>query len=420
MLDDGRRVAAACLNSSAYREFCKEWADWVLECGRRLGLLGRARVGRAVHVGVDDPSRWTCRCDRCAERFGGPVPGGADAEVQALPRGVGRRLPRARWSRTSPRAAAEHDLPAALDRGHAGARRLERGRGRCPAWTTLVTDPYWKHWDELGGAVRAPLRPAAARDGRPARRRGAALGAELRAHARRHPRPRGGRSRRPREEGVDDLWTWGYEACGHMTHLATPDSPLVWEAVSAALTGVGRRRCDRGGAAGSRRPRSALDARPRAACSTRRTRPSPPRSPRRATQLAAAIDAIVERAAPRRPARLRRRRHVRARLRALDAAECGPTFGSPPGEVVAVVAERRRRDEDDRAAATNALRGLALRPEDCVVAVSASGCDAVRRSPRSRPRARRGALARRRRRAPRQRGRPRWPSTRSRSSSGPR
>ena len=39
-----------------------------------------------------------------------------------------------------------------------------------------------------------------------------------------------------RDEGIDDLWTWGYEACGHMTRLATPDAPLVWEAVSAALT----------------------------------------------------------------------------------------------------------------------------------------------------------------------------------------
>ena len=42
-----------------------------------------------------------------------------------------------------------------------------------------------------------------------------------------------------RAAGVDDVWTWGYEACGHMTHLATPDSPLVWEAVTAALTGGG-------------------------------------------------------------------------------------------------------------------------------------------------------------------------------------
>src|SRR6185295_8676600 len=40
-----------------------------------------------------------------------------------------------------------------------------------------------------------------------------------------------------REEGVDDLWTWGYEACGHMTHLATPDAAQVWDALSVALTG---------------------------------------------------------------------------------------------------------------------------------------------------------------------------------------
>src|SRR5919204_280350 len=38
--------------------------------------------------------------------------------------------------------------------------------------------------------------------------------------------------------GIDDIWTWGYEACGHMTLLATPDAPLVWEAVTAALTGT--------------------------------------------------------------------------------------------------------------------------------------------------------------------------------------
>src|SRR5206468_2054849 len=40
-----------------------------------------------------------------------------------------------------------------------------------------------------------------------------------------------------RAAGIDDLWTWGYEACAHMTHLATPDSPLVWEAATRALIG---------------------------------------------------------------------------------------------------------------------------------------------------------------------------------------
>jgi N-acetylmuramic acid 6-phosphate etherase len=87
--------------------------------------------------------------------------------------------------------------------------------------------------------------------------------------------------------------------------------------------------------------------------------------------LAGAIDAIVERM--RRGGRLiYAGAGTSGALAALDATECGTTFGSPSGEVLAVVAEQDA-DEDDRAAATNALRGLALQPEDCVVAVSASG-----------------------------------------------
>src|SRR5437879_8165871 len=38
VLDDGRRVAGACLNSPVYRAFCKEWADAVLEDGDDAGV----------------------------------------------------------------------------------------------------------------------------------------------------------------------------------------------------------------------------------------------------------------------------------------------------------------------------------------------------------------------------------------------
>ena len=128
VLDDGRRVAAACLNSAAYRDFCKEWADWVLECGVDSVFWDEPAWVVPVHVGVDDPERWTCRCDHCAERFGGPIPGGADARGAGLPRGVGRRLP-PRDARARRRARRrERDLPPALDRGNAGALRLGRGR----------------------------------------------------------------------------------------------------------------------------------------------------------------------------------------------------------------------------------------------------------------------------------------------------
>ncbi len=100
--------------------------------------------------------------------------------------------------------------------------------------TTFATDPYWKHWNEPAGPfVRRfarLLRETCERHGVHAQLWLPSFGLtkdeipELEAAV-----------SAAREEGVDDLWTWGYEACGSMTHLATPDSPLVWEAVSAAL-----------------------------------------------------------------------------------------------------------------------------------------------------------------------------------------
>jgi hypothetical protein len=105
-----------------------------------------------------------------------------------------------------------------------------------PGLSIIATDPYWKHWNAAAGPfVRRfarLLRETADRAG---------VGAQLWL-------PSFGLTRDDvseldaaivgaREAGVDDLWTWGYEACGHMTHLATPDSALVWEAVSAGLSG---------------------------------------------------------------------------------------------------------------------------------------------------------------------------------------
>jgi hypothetical protein len=38
------------------------------------------------------------------------------------------------------------------------------------------------------------------------------------------------------EEGVDELWVWGYEACAHMSSLASREPERVWDAVTAAVT----------------------------------------------------------------------------------------------------------------------------------------------------------------------------------------
>ena len=36
---------------------------------------------------------------------------------------------------------------------------------------------------------------------------------------------------------MEDLWTWGYEACGHMSHLGTREPETVWNVLTEALTG---------------------------------------------------------------------------------------------------------------------------------------------------------------------------------------
>jgi N-acetylmuramic acid 6-phosphate etherase len=368
VLDDGRRVAAACLNSPAYRNFCKEWADWVLECGVDSVFWDEPAWVVPAHVGVDDAERWTCRCDRCAERFGGPVPGELTPEVRRFREESVVEFLQEVTDHVAARGGSNTICLLPATEGTQGLADWNEVAA-LPALAVLATDPYWKHWDEAAGPfVRRfarLLRETADRHG---------VGAQLWV-------PSFGLDRSDipeleaavaaaREEGVDDLWTWGYEACRHMTSLATPDGSLVWDAVSAALTA---------------RPQTATTEAARADVADldlRSTRDLvrllndedatvPAAVAEAGDSLAAAIDAIVERM--RRGGRLiYAGAGTSGALAALDAAECGSTFGSPPGEVLAVIAQEDA-DEDDRAAATNALRGLPLRPEDCVVAVSASG-----------------------------------------------
>ena len=95
--------------------------------------------------------------------------------------------------------------------------------------------------------------------------------------------------------------------------------------------------------------------------------------------LAVAIDAISERLA-----RGGRLIYVGAgssgRLAAVDAAECGPTFGVPPDQVVVLVAGgvvalavAQEAAEDDEVAGAHDIEGANVEERDAVVLLSASG-----------------------------------------------
>ena len=113
------------------------------------------------------------------------------------------------------------------------------------------------------------------------------------------------------------------------------------------------------------------------------------------------------------------------RLALVDAAECGPTFGVPPGPVIAIVAGgptalavAQEAAEDDADAGAGDVAAAGVGAGDAVVALSASGgTPYVVGAARA---AREPARSRSPSSAPSDRSSARSPTTRSSSSSGPR
>ena len=353
VLDDGRRVATGCLNNPAYRAFCKDWADAAIECGTDYVFWDEPHWTVPEHVGVE-AERWACRCDVCREKFGAELPTELTDEVLAFRERSTADFLREMCEHVAARGGKNTICLLPATEGAHGISDWD-AVASIPGLAKLATDPYWKNFGEPAG---------------PFVERFARLLSETAARNRVEPQlwvPSFGLTRddipeleaaieSSRAAGVEDVWTWGYEACGHMTSLATPDSRLVWEAVTDALTG--------------RRAIVDVDLR-----STRELvremniadREVPAAVGLASDALALAIDAIVE--------RLRaggRLVYVGAgtsgRLAELDALECGPTFSTD--QVVAIVAPSDEAEDDADLGAQDVADVTA---EDAVVGVSASG-----------------------------------------------
>jgi N-acetylmuramic acid 6-phosphate etherase len=341
VLDDGRRVATGCLNQPAYRAFCKEWADAALECGTDYVFWDEPHWTVPAHVGVDDPERWACCCDVCTELAGGEV-------TQAFREASLVDFLREMTAHVASRGGKNTICLLPLTEGSHGIKDWD-AVAALPGLDVFATDPYWKNFDEEPGAFVG---------------RFAKLLAETAARHGVRPQlwvPSFGLTREDipdleaaieatRAAGIEDVWTWGYEACGHMTLLATPDSPLVWETVTRALT-----------------QQQQLELRPTSELvrSVNVGDTGVTDAVARANdQIAAAIDAIVERLE-----RGGRLVYVGAgtsgRIAASDAAECGPTFSTDLIDAVHTEVEAEEDDAD--------LAQLEVGANDVVLGVSASG-----------------------------------------------
>jgi N-acetylmuramic acid 6-phosphate etherase len=363
-LDDGRRVAAACLNHPTYRAFLKEWADAALEAGTDLVFWDEPAWVVPEHVGIDDKARWSCTCDVCRERFGRDFPRELTEEVLAF------------------REASLVDFLGELTahvRGRGGRNTIcllpaVEGAHGVRDWDAVAsldgvdvfaTDPYWKSFDEPAGPfVRkyaALLAETAARND---------VVAELWVPAFRLTKEDvpdlEDAVAAARDAGIGRIWIWGYEACAHMTHLATPDSELVWERLCELVPGAGGRVTEHARAAHA--DLDLLPTRELVGLMNDEDRGVPEAVAEAGDAIAEAVDTIVERFA-------RGGRLVyggagsSGRLGWVDASECENTFSTD--RVLAVMVEDAL--EDDADAGARDIGALGLGTDDVFVGISASG-----------------------------------------------
>ncbi len=362
VLDDGRRVATGCLNNPSYRAFCKKWADAALEVGTDYVFWDEPHWTVPEHVGAE-PERWACCCDVCRDLSGLDLRG-LTPEVQAFRENSVVDFLREMTAHVAEQGGKNTICLLPLTEGPHGVSDWD-AVASLPGLDVLATDPYWKNFDESAASFVG---------------RFAALIAETSARHEVEAQlwlPSFGLTRDDvpdleaavaavRAVGIDDLWTWGYEACAHMTHLATADAPLVWEAVTRALTTelVPTER--------SRVDLRDLDLRPTAELVrliNDEDRTVAEAVGAAADSIAGVIDAVV-----RRLEKGGRLIYVAAgssgRMAAADAAECGPTFSTD--QILAVTTEEEAV-EDDASAGASGIAAVAAGTEDIVLGISASG-----------------------------------------------
>jgi hypothetical protein len=239
VLDDGRSTPAGCPNNPAVRAFVRSWADAAIDTGADHVFWDEPHWVHPDHFGLD-PARWGCRCRHCqagyAERNGGAVmPAELTPEVLAF--------------RQECLVDFIADLVAHCDRQGAATTvcllPLTGGVHGLPDWApvaalpglgTLATDPYWKGFGEPAGPFVTRFSELVARlaadhgVGGQIWIQGFRLEPSDEADIRTAVAA-------ARAAGIEDLWTWGYEACGHMSALAGSDPAAVWTVLRDALTG---------------------------------------------------------------------------------------------------------------------------------------------------------------------------------------
>jgi N-acetylmuramic acid 6-phosphate etherase len=385
VMSDGRRVGAGCPSNPTFRAFVREWASAAVESGADHVFWDEPHWAHPAHFSADGTG-WGCRCEHCArgflERTGHALPTELTDEVQAFRETVLVDFLRDAVAHVHALGGRNTICLLPLTEGPLGLSDWS-GVAALPGLDVLATDPYWAAFD-------APVEPFVTTFSERVRKlakshdidaqiwiQGFGLGPEDADDI--HTAVRAARA-----AGVEDLWTWGYEACGHMPGLGTRQPQRVWQVLCEALTAERPVHADAANPAGLgteqvRADLADLDLRSTAALVDLLAREHVAASRAVVAEvavMAAAVDAIAERFG-------RGGRIVYAgagtagRLGVLEGVELR-TAGEQVLALLAGGADRAvgvaaEGAEDDQQAGEDEVTALALGPDDTLIAVSASG-----------------------------------------------
>jgi N-acetylmuramic acid 6-phosphate etherase len=381
VLETGRATPSGCPNNPRVRAFLRDWADAAVEIGADRVFWDEPHWVHPEHFGLPR-EHWGCRCDTCRtlyrEESGSELPVELTEEVLAFRESSMVDFLAELVAHVAGRGARATVCLLPLTGGAHGISDWSRVAA-LPGLDSLATDPYWK---VFGEPVRAFVGEYARRLRELGDRHG--VGAQLWIQGFGLEPADGGDIVAAvdvaRESGIEDLWTWAYEACGHMSALSGSDPRAVWEILSEALAEasavhVGHVEAYDPGLAD-------LDLRP---------------SIDIVHALNAANDDVLAAVGETEAALARVVEEVAERLgtdgrvvyagagsagmvAALDASEWTATFGWPPERIVTLVAgsgfppgAERDGAEDDAEAGAADLAALTPGPRDVVVGVTASG-----------------------------------------------
>jgi hypothetical protein len=236
---DGRQIGVPCPTREEFREYARSWATAAVESGADRIFWDEPHWAHPRRFS-EPASNWTCVCESCRSwfraRFGTEMPSELTAEVRSFREKVLVELltDLVAHVRSLGGRSTVCLLPP-VEGQHVGVDEWEPVAA-ISGLDTLATDPYWSFFgldagEFVGGTSARLVELAAGHELTPQIWiQGYWLtpeqGDEIRAAV-----------AAARAAGVDDLWTWGYEACGHMTYLQTQRPDQVWNELAAALTG---------------------------------------------------------------------------------------------------------------------------------------------------------------------------------------